>query len=65
MNVGTARALLWMFAAIQAASAPSGDRIAGFKAHARKRDAARVLTETGLGFTLNVVLHRRNIDELE
>jgi len=55
----------WIQLSIQSAAASSGDRIAGFKAHAHKRDAASALVEAGLGFTLNVVLHRRNIDELE
>ena len=42
-----------------------GDAIAGTKAHQRKLDAARIVTDAGLPLTLNVVLHRRNLDRLE
>jgi pyrroloquinoline quinone biosynthesis protein E len=41
-----------------------GDSIAGTNAHGRKLEAARLVTEAGLPLSLNVVLHRRNIDRL-
>lgn len=41
------------------------DAVAGTKAHGLKLDAARLVREAGLPLTLNVVLHRRNIDRLE
>jgi pyrroloquinoline quinone biosynthesis protein E len=40
------------------------DVIAGTRAHARKLEAARLVTECGLPLSLNVVLHRGNIDRL-
>jgi pyrroloquinoline quinone biosynthesis protein E len=40
------------------------DAIAGTRAHARKLEAARLVTECSLPLSLNVVLHRRNIDRL-
>jgi len=41
------------------------DAIAGAHAHQRKLEAARLVREIGLPLSLNVVLHRRNIDRLE
>ena len=38
--------------------------IAGTKAHAIKLEAARLVQEAGLPLTVNVVLHRRNIDRV-
>ena len=49
---------------LQADEAELGDIIAGTKAHARKLEAARLVKESGLPLSLNVVLHRRNIDRL-
>jgi len=49
----------------QANDAELGDAIAGTRAHARKLEAARLVTENGLPLSLNVVLHRGNIDRLE
>ena len=48
----------------QADEVELGDSIAGANAHGRKLEAARLVTESGLPLTLNVVLHRRNIDRL-
>jgi len=48
----------------QADEAELGDSIAGTRAHARKLEAARLVPECGLPLSLNVVLHRRNIDRL-
>jgi pyrroloquinoline quinone biosynthesis protein E len=41
------------------------DRIAGTHAHKQKLAAARLVRELGLALTINVVLHRANIDRLE
>jgi pyrroloquinoline quinone biosynthesis protein E len=49
----------------QAAEAGTADAIAGVSAHARKLEAARLVSELGLPLTLNVVLHRGNIDRIE
>ncbi|MEN2978333.1 pyrroloquinoline quinone biosynthesis protein PqqE [Tistrella bauzanensis] len=47
---------------IQAAEPASADRIAGRPgAHARKRQVAGWVTETGLPLTVNVVIHRANL----
>ncbi len=40
------------------------DAIAGIKAHRRKLDAARAVAEAGIALTINVVLHRSNLDRL-
>jgi pyrroloquinoline quinone biosynthesis protein E len=48
----------------QADEAELGDSIAGTRAHTRKLEAARLVPECGLPLSLNVVLHRRNIDRL-
>jgi pyrroloquinoline quinone biosynthesis protein E len=40
------------------------DRIAGADAHARKLGAARIVRELGFPLTVNVVLHRGNIERL-
>jgi pyrroloquinoline quinone biosynthesis protein E len=40
------------------------DRIAGANAHARKLEAARIVRELGFPLTVNVVLHRGNIERL-
>jgi len=49
----------------QADEAGLADTIAGAHVHRRKLEAARLVRETGLPLSLNVVLHRRNIDQLE
>jgi pyrroloquinoline quinone biosynthesis protein E len=49
----------------QAEEASLADTIAGFKAHARKREAARLVREHGFPLTVNVVLHRGNIGRIE
>ncbi|HZR16469.1 MAG TPA: pyrroloquinoline quinone biosynthesis protein PqqE [Verrucomicrobiae bacterium] len=40
------------------------DQIAGARAHAKKLEAARHVRELGFPLTMNVVLHRANIDRL-
>ncbi|NMI02106.1 pyrroloquinoline quinone biosynthesis protein PqqE [Pseudonocardia sp. K10HN5] len=49
---------------IQADEAAVSDRIAGTPSFDRKLAAARVVTELGWPLTVNVVLHRGNIDRL-
>lgn len=51
---------------VQGASAETGDRIGGYKGgHAAKLEFARKVTDLGLPLTLNAVIHRGNIDEVE
>lgn len=50
---------------IQAAEEHVADWIAGCKAHSRKASAAGLIRDAQLPLTLNVVLHRRNIDQIE
>jgi PqqA peptide cyclase len=51
---------------IQDAAAPAADRIAGYSnAHARKLLLAADVVALGLPLTINVVLHRANIDRAE
>lgn len=40
------------------------DEIAGARAHARKLEAAAAVRAAGIALSLNVVIHRRNIDRL-
>jgi len=42
-----------------------GDQIAGTAAHLKKLEAARLIRTLDFPLTINVVLHRRNIDRLE
>lgn len=58
------RGLAHVQLSVQAASADRADRLAGARAHERKLAAAGLVREAGLPLTLNVVLHRRNHDEL-
>ncbi len=48
----------------QADRAELGDQIAGIQAHERKLEAVRLVKETEISLSLNVVLHRGNIDRL-
>jgi pyrroloquinoline quinone biosynthesis protein E len=50
---------------LQADEAPLADAIAGIDAHARKREAAAAARALGLPLTINVVLHRANIDRVD
>jgi pyrroloquinoline quinone biosynthesis protein E len=50
---------------VQADQAGPADAIAGIVAHDRKLEAARLVRELGWPLTLNVVLHRGNIDRTE
>ena len=49
---------------IQAAEAVLSDRIAGTPSYQRKIAAARMVKALGFPLTLNVVLHRHNIDQI-
>ncbi len=49
---------------IQADSAAESDRVAGFPSFERKMTAAHLVKELGWPLTLNVVLHRQNIDRV-
>jgi pyrroloquinoline quinone biosynthesis protein E len=49
---------------IQAEEAAVSDRIAGTRSFERKIEAARVVKELGWPLTVNVVLHRQNIDKI-
>jgi len=51
---------------VQDAAAAGGDRIGGYAGgHARKLTAAAVIRAAGLPLTLNAVVHRQNLDNLE
>jgi PqqA peptide cyclase len=49
---------------LQAADAQTADMIAGTPSFRRKLAAARLVKELGFPLTLNVVLHRRNIEQI-
>lgn len=49
---------------IQAAEAVLSDRIAGTPSYRQKIAAARIVKDLGFPLTLNVVLHRHNIDQI-
>lgn len=49
----------------QADEQSAADKIAGTKAHEKKIQAAQTVRELGLPLTINVVLHRGNIERLE
>ena len=50
---------------VQAAHAHAADFIAGASVHAKKLDALRRACATNMAVTLNCVLHRANIDDVE
>jgi pyrroloquinoline quinone biosynthesis protein E len=49
---------------IQDAEPAAADAVAGISAHERKRAVAALVRASGLAFTVNVVLHRANVDRL-
>ncbi|HEV7998366.1 MAG TPA: pyrroloquinoline quinone biosynthesis protein PqqE [Planctomycetaceae bacterium] len=49
---------------LQSDEAPLADKIAGRRSHQAKLEAARLIRELGWPLTLNVVLHRANIERL-
>ncbi len=50
---------------IQDCDADTGDMVAGARSHQRKIGVAHLLGKLGIPLTLNVVLHRLNIDRVE
>jgi pyrroloquinoline quinone biosynthesis protein E len=50
---------------IQSARAERADVIAGYAAHPQKIEVMRWVRELGLPLTMNVVLHRQNLDEVD
>jgi pyrroloquinoline quinone biosynthesis protein E len=50
---------------IQSSRAPLADAIAGYEGHAQKLDVMRWVKELGLPLTINVVLHRANLGEVD
>jgi pyrroloquinoline quinone biosynthesis protein E len=50
---------------LQAATPKISDVIGGRKSYQQKLEAARAIREANLPLTMNVVLHRHNLDELE
>lgn len=49
---------------IQDSQAETADLIAGIKAHERKRAVAAMVVEAGLPLSINVVLHRHNVERM-
>jgi len=49
----------------QDAREDGGDWIAGTKAHARKVELARIIKQQRVAFTVNLVVHRQNLDRLD
>jgi PqqA peptide cyclase len=49
----------------QAGEAKLSDQIGGFKAFDKKRQAVKAVKDAGMHLSLNVVLHRLNIDQLD
>jgi PqqA peptide cyclase len=50
---------------IQDVAAPASDRIAGLRSFDRKLEVARWVKDLGFPLTLNMVLHRDNLDRIE
>jgi pyrroloquinoline quinone biosynthesis protein E len=50
---------------VQGADAETSDRIAGTESFSHKLDVMRWVKELGLPLTLNAVLHRENLDQIE
>jgi pyrroloquinoline quinone biosynthesis protein E len=50
---------------VQGARAAAADRVAGAKAHERKLQAAAAVRAAGMVLTINVVLHRGNVADIE
>src|SRR5215831_13441798 len=50
---------------IQASASDLNDWIGGRKSYQEKAKAAAIIRESGLAFSMNVVLHRFNLDQLE
>ena len=50
---------------IQSSRAELADEIAGYAGHAKKIEVMRWVKELGLPLTMNVVLHRANLEEID
>ena len=51
---------------LQGTNPATAERIGGFRGgHAKKLEAARLVREAGLPLTVNAVVHRQNLDQLE
>ena len=50
---------------VQSTNPVLADEIAGYPGHAKKLDVMRWVKELGLPLTMNVVLHRANLDEVD
>jgi pyrroloquinoline quinone biosynthesis protein E len=50
---------------LQGAAVATADRVAGYRGHARKLEVAALVRAAGLPLTVNAVVHRQNLDELE
>ncbi|MFL5337683.1 MAG: pyrroloquinoline quinone biosynthesis protein PqqE [Geminicoccaceae bacterium] len=51
---------------LQAAEAATADRVGGYReGHRKKLDVARLVRAAGLPLTVNAVVHRQNLDQLE
>ncbi|MBX3215306.1 MAG: pyrroloquinoline quinone biosynthesis protein PqqE [Labilithrix sp.] len=60
-----ARGLDHVQVSVQSARPGRADAIAGYAAHPQKIQVMRWVTELGLPLTMNVVLHRANLDEID
>jgi len=50
---------------LQGSQEEIADEIAGTRSHARKLQIASLIRESKIAFTLNIVVHRQNLDQLE
>jgi PqqA peptide cyclase len=50
---------------LQAAAGPAADAIAGATVHEKKLDALKRVAQSGMAVTINCVLHRTNIDDVD
>ena len=60
-----ARGLDHVQVSIQSSRAALADEIAGYAGHAKKLEVMRWVKALGLPLTMNVVLHRANLDEID
>ncbi|MFO1039787.1 MAG: pyrroloquinoline quinone biosynthesis protein PqqE [Geminicoccaceae bacterium] len=50
---------------LQGATAATANRVAGYEGHEKKLAVGRLIRAAGLPVTINAVVHRQNLDELE
>jgi pyrroloquinoline quinone biosynthesis protein E len=70
LSTGRARALAdagvdHVQLSVQGTRAAAADRVAGAKAHERKLEAAAAVRAAGMAMTINVVLHRGNVADID